>query len=501
MEDNSYKGVLKTNTAIGGVRAFQMLIQVVRTKIFALFLGPAGMGVQSLLASTLQTLHQFTTFGIFKSAVRDISVSNALGEKEKIDKTISVFFTLVLAFGVLGVVTCVCLSSILSKTIIGSSDYTWAFAIVSLALFFEAFTNGFITVFQGLRMVKKLAISSFVGAVVSLIAIVPIIVIWRTKAIPYALVLNYLCITTVYFISYRKNVSNQKVSFNTNKLDLKKIGFPIVKNGTLLMLSLCIYTLVGLLTNSFIARIADVDTVGLFNAANGCTYANITIFTYVLSSDYYPRMSALFHDKTAFNNMYNKQIEIEVLVLAPIVCLFIVFAKYIVILLYSKEFLVIVDYVRIMAISLLLRIVWQTCSTTFMASGNNKLYLLFDAVIGNGLFLVFNLIAFYYWGLFGISCSFIVSSLVVLVLLIIVVKRVTTATLRKDLGVMLLVFFVLLGMLCCSISLLSGMVQIIVASAISLIIITSSLYILNKRMNLKDLFQNLLTRFHIIKKQ
>lgn len=499
MEDNSYKSVVKTNTAIGGIRVFQMLLTIVRTKIFAVFLGAAGMGIQSLLTSTLQTLHQFSTFGIFKSAVRDISISNASGNNEKVKKTISVFHTLVLFFGLFGVVVCVCLSSILSKTVIGSSEYTLAFLIVSLALLFESFTNGFITIFQGLRLVKKLAISSFIGALVSLVAIVPLIIIWKDQAIPYAIVLNYFCIMFVYYISYKKNVSSIGIHFCTDKTEIKEYGVPIVKNGTLLMLSLCVYTLVGLLTNSVIARLSDVETVGLFNAANGCTYANIAIFTYVLSSDYYPRMSALFHDKLAFSDMYNKQIEILILALTPIICLFILFAKYIIILLYSNEFAVVTDYVRIMAISLLLRIVWQTCSTTFMASGKNKLYLLFDAIIGNGFFLVCNLVAFYFWGLKGISISFVVSSLVIMLLLIVVVRRITTARLTNNVAFLLAFSSISLCLLYASVSYLHGIWQYVVSSLFSCVIVCSSMYLLNKRMRIIDILNNLFAHFHVRK--
>jgi len=501
MSDNSYKDVIKTNTAIGGVRAFQMIINIVRTKIFAVFLGAAGMGVQSLLTATLQTLHQFSTFGIFKSAVRDISISKASGEQDKVKKTISVFNVLVLFFGVFGVIVCASFSSVLSKSVFGNSDYTWAFVIVSLALFFEAFTNGFITIFQGLRLVKKLAISSLVGALVSLVAIVPLIVIWKDKAIPYAIVVNYFCIMLVYYFSYRRNVSNIGLHFDFNKTEIKQIGKPILKNGTLLMLSYCIYSLVGLLTSSFIARMSDMETVGFFNAANGCTYANIAIFTYVLSSDYYPRMSALFHDKVAFGDMYNKQIEIVILGLTPIVCLFIVFAKYIVIILYSHEFLIIIDYVRIMAMSLLLRIVWQTCSTTFMASGHNKLYLWFDAIVGNGLFLLFNMLAFYYWGLKGISYSFIVSSLVVLVLLVFVVKKVTTARMKKKVIWLLVASLLSLAVLYCCVTYLAGVWQIVFSSIVSICVLFVSLFLLNRRMNLKEVFHSIRVRIYGNKKQ
>ena len=185
-----------------------------------------------------------------------------------------------------------------------------------------------------------------------------------------------------------------------------------------------------------------------------------------------------------------------ILGLVPIVCFFIIFAKFIVLLLYSNEFIVAVDYVRIMAISLLLRVVWQTCSTTFMASGHNKLYLWFDAIVGNGVFLVLTLIAFYFWGLRGLSFSFIVSSLFVLILLIIAVRRVTNAYINNGVLALLSVSMILLSVLYICVTYLNGVLRTVITCFLALCIMAISLYLLNKRVNILEIMKSLIHRVH-----
>ena len=172
-----------------------------------------------------------------------------------------------------------------------------------------------------------------------------------------------------------------------------------------------------------------------------------------------------------------------VLSLLPVITLVLIFSKYIVIILYSEEFLIIVPYVRIMAISLLLRIVWQVCSVTFMAIGKNSLYLLIDAIIGNGLFFIITMTSFYYWGLTGLSYAFIVSSFIIMCFLIMAVKIITKSKLDNRIICIIGAGFLMLLFLYVSLSYLYGTFQIIVSGIISCIIIVTSLKLLNRKIN------------------
>ena len=46
-DENSYRSILKGTSVFGGVQVFQILINMVRGKFVALFLGPDGMGVSA----------------------------------------------------------------------------------------------------------------------------------------------------------------------------------------------------------------------------------------------------------------------------------------------------------------------------------------------------------------------------------------------------------------------------------------------------------------------
>ena len=72
-KDNSYGHILKYAGVFGGVQALSVLVGLVRNKLVALMLGPAGMGLVSLFNSILNFLSQATSLGISFSAVRHLS--------------------------------------------------------------------------------------------------------------------------------------------------------------------------------------------------------------------------------------------------------------------------------------------------------------------------------------------------------------------------------------------------------------------------------------------
>ena len=67
--DTSYEQALKSTGIVGGTQFLTILITVVKTKIVALLLGPAGVGVLGLLQGIVDMIRNATGLGIHFSAV------------------------------------------------------------------------------------------------------------------------------------------------------------------------------------------------------------------------------------------------------------------------------------------------------------------------------------------------------------------------------------------------------------------------------------------------
>ena len=477
----SYSSLLKSNIVFGGIKFLQILVTLVKTKIFAILLGASGMGIHVLLNSALQTIHQFTTFGIYKTAVRDIALSTLDKTQSKTTEVIRILHTFIILFSLLGASLCFIFSPVLSELIFNTSGYTIVFMVLSLGVIFEALSNDLITIFQGLRKVKELAKASLIGAFFSLIVIIPIIYFWRETGIVYAIVVSYFVVFLVYGFYYKKCV---RININrlSTKRELLTDGGPMVKMGTLLMVSYAVYSLLTLLLNSIINYRGGIDEVGFYNAANNCTYGNIVIFTSILTSDFYPRLAALQTDREKFNIIFNQQIELLLLVLLPIICIFIVLSEQIVLLLYSDDFLIIVTYIKILAISLLYRLVWQACSMVILSHGKQKIYLIYDALIANGGFFVANVCAYYLFGMLGLCYSCILSSVLIMTILLIALKKNFSVSFSKNVIKLMITSTIIISLNYLSTELFVN--SFMISFLIVLLSIGISCFYLNKRINI-----------------
>ena len=73
--NNKYNNVLKAISLLGGVQGLNILLNLIRTKIVAVLLGPTGVGLNGIYNETRELLHSTTNLGLDVSGVRGISKS------------------------------------------------------------------------------------------------------------------------------------------------------------------------------------------------------------------------------------------------------------------------------------------------------------------------------------------------------------------------------------------------------------------------------------------
>lgn len=83
-DGNSYGHVLKYTGIFGGVQGLNILMGLVRNKLVAVILGPAGMGLVSLFNTAANFVSQATNLGLSFSAIRNLSELFDSGDQERI---------------------------------------------------------------------------------------------------------------------------------------------------------------------------------------------------------------------------------------------------------------------------------------------------------------------------------------------------------------------------------------------------------------------------------
>ncbi len=400
-DKNAYKQILKATSLFGGVQFINMLASIVKTKIAALFIGVAGVGVFGILTSTLTFVQALTRCGLDLTAVKEIaSASN----EDKVSESVSLTNQLALITGVMGVVMVLVVSPWLSEIAFSNKTYTLFFVTISIAVLFSQLSVGNMAVLQGLKALKRLAKVITFSSLLSLVPTVVLYYFFGEKGIPWVIVLTAF----ISFIISRYYVNQLKI--NKHHIPLKKIianAKHILKSGMFLSLASVINMSVGFIIQIFITNAGGIFEVGLYNAGFLLINSYVAVFFSALSKDFFPRLVAVSSNTVSVNKTVNEQANVLLLLITPIIVIFLVFKAFIVTLLFSDEFLPILGMISYGILATAFKAVSWSMGFILIAKDNAKLYLKTEIVSYTAL-LVSIMMGYKINGLTGLGIGFLI---------------------------------------------------------------------------------------------
>lgn len=334
-DNTSYSQIIKSTTIFGGSQAFVILIGIVRTKIIALILGPAGIGIIGIFQSVIDMLRSGYSMGMDTAGVREIAETNNKEDKQTLEKTIARFNRWFLIAGLLALFTCIIFCYPISLWAFEDSKYALPIAGLSLAVFIALVTTGRTTILQGLRRIPQMAKSTMWGSLFGLLFSIPVYLIFGVDGIVPAFIGSGL----IAFLSvehYYRKQHIQKVSI-TNK-EAFTAGLSTFKLGIYIVMAGLVGTVSMFLIKTFISRNMDIDAAGYFQAAWAITTVYIGLILHAMGSDFFPRLSAIADDAGKVKKLVNEQSYIVLVIATPVIISMIVFSDFVLSILYSSTF-------------------------------------------------------------------------------------------------------------------------------------------------------------------
>lgn len=416
---NTYGGIFKALALFGGVRVIQILISILRSKLVAVLIGPAGMGINNLLKSTTDTVGQITGFGLQTSAVRDVARSYEAKDQERINATITTLRGLVWLTGLLGALIVLFFAAPLSQFAFGNKEYTVAFRILSVMLLFSQINVGQIALLQGTFHYKDMARATLYGQVLSLVLTIPLYYFFRERGIVPALLIASI-ITLVFSTIYSKKVPYKKVkqTFST----FWKNGKEMVVLGVVIAIGGQISNASSYLLNIFISHVGSIEAVGLYSATIQIANSYVFLVLSAMTTDYVPRLSALAGDEVGQRDAINKQMVLVIIIITPLLIAFTVLAKEAIYILYSADFYPTIHMLELLMTGMFFRAISWCLSYAFIARGDSKTFLINEIIIFV-VSLSLKMIGFKFWGYTGIGAAIILVYVFYTVLMLFVARR------------------------------------------------------------------------------
>ena len=368
---NSYSSIFKAIGLFGGTKVFQILIGIIKNKIVAVLLGPVGMGVNGLLTTNTGLIKSLTDLGLHTSAVRDVAKAYETKDQKRIGTTIAILRKLVWLTGLLGALIVFLFAKELSVQSFGNSDFTFAFQVVAITLLFDQVCVGQTVLMQGTFHYRYMARSALLGSVVGLVISIPFYYLWGMDAIAPVIVITSLThlLLSWYF---SRRIPIEKVRVTPRE---------VLKGGKVMITLGLAFALTGILrygksyvTQIFISGIGSIDDVGLYTAGMTIATQYINVILNAMGSDYSPRLSAIADQEGEFLQTMNRQNQLMLTVIVPVIVAFIVLIKPLIVLLYSSKFLDLTGMVDWMMLGMFFRATSWCLSFAFIAKGESKLF-------------------------------------------------------------------------------------------------------------------------------
>jgi O-antigen/teichoic acid export membrane protein len=410
-EKSSYRSIMKATSLFGGVQVLNILITIVRSKIVAVLLGPAGMGIMGLLNSTTGLVQSLTNFGLGTSAVRDISAANESNDFNRISKITIVFRRLVWITGLLGTLSTFLLAPWLSELSFGNKEYTIAFRWLATSLLLNQLATGQNVILQGTRQLKYLAKANLLGSLIGLLITAPLYYLMGIDGIvPAIIIMSITSFLIAWYYGDKVKITNVKVTSQETIFE----GNGMLKMGFMISLSSLITLCVSYVVRIYISNTGGLEDVGLYNAGFAIIGTYVGLIFAAMGTDFYPRLSGIANDNQKATTLINQQAVIAVLIISPILTVFFIFIDWVILVLYSPKFFPVNGLIQWAALGMYFKTVSWCIAFVFLAKGVSKLFF-WNELITNAYLLLFNILGYKFFGLTGMGISFLVSYILYLV--------------------------------------------------------------------------------------
>ena len=389
MSGSSYRAILRSSSIIGAAQVINIAVGLVKMKVVAVLLGPAGLGLIGLYLSLMQAASSIAAMGLGNVGTRQIAEAQAEGGDLAVGRTRRALFWGTMALALIGAVLFWLASGWIARVLFvdesRAKDVAWL--SLGVALTVAAGSQG--ALLTGLRRIGDLARIS-VGAGV-LGAALGVLTLWFWGA--QGLIAMILIAPVVTFLLGHLYVARLGPPAGP------PIGLPemsrewqaMVTLGFAFMLSGLVTTLGHLAARTLVQRELGSEALGQFQAAwaIGMTYLGFVLSA--LATDYYPRLTAAIGDHKAATRLVNEQTEVALLLCAPVLLAVLSLAPWVIHLLYTAEFGPAVEILRWQLLGDILKVMSWPLSFVLLASGAGKTFVLTES-LGMGIFVLVVLI-------------------------------------------------------------------------------------------------------------
>jgi PST family polysaccharide transporter len=407
----SHRQIFRSSAIIGGASAINIVIGIIKVKVLAVLLGPAGIGLMGLYQNIMSMASTLAGCGIGSSGVRQLAAS--AGEASTLAIVRRTLWLSNLILGLAGMLILWSLREPVAQWVFGDTAHASEVGWLGLGVLLTLIASSQTALLQGLRRIGDLArvniISGFFGAVVGIL-----LVYWLGEDGVLWFVLTAPAVSILVAAYYAARLPKPQTQRDWQAISqqwqaMLKLGIPLMAAGLLTLAT-------QLAARSIILRELGLDASGYFQAAWAISMTYIGFVLGAMGADYFPRLTAAIDDHQQARKLVNEQTEMALLLAGPVLLAMITLAPWVVHLLYAASFAPATEILRWQVLGDVLKVSSWPMGFILLAQGRGGLFTGTE-LTWNAVYLAVVYLGIQSWGLIAAGIGFWFAYLIYFVLL------------------------------------------------------------------------------------
>lgn len=377
-QSNSYRQILRSSSIIGGASVVNILIGLLRTKVAAVVLGPAGVGMIGLLQTLMATASTVASLGFGTVGTRQIA--EAVGESDSVAVSAArrALFWGTLGLAVLGAAVFWCLRDVLAVRVLGNAAHGPAVGWLALGVALTVASGSQGALLNGLRRIGDIARVSMLSALLSTLLGVGALWLWGEDGVLVFVLAGPLASFALgyWYVSQLPRIQGPRTPLPQLAAQWKTLA----TLGAAFMVAGLAVTLGQLWVRVLIQRELGMAALGQFQAAWAISMTYIGFVLGAMGTDYYPRLTAAMKDPAAVNRLVNEQTEVALLLAGPVFIAMLGLAPWVIHLLYSREFAEAASVLRWQVLGDILKVASWPLGFVILAAGAGRTFMLTESL-------------------------------------------------------------------------------------------------------------------------
>jgi len=327
---------LVTSTALVGTSALLgVVVALLRNKLLAVFVGAAGVGLLAQVGNLVNILSSLASLGIGVGMAKYAAEFSSRRDRGALARLRSSGLVPTYVASAVALVAALLLRKQLATLVFGSEELSWAVGLAALAVPLLVQFSFHLAVIQGLKSMRRYALSNAASAAAGLIVLVPLVYFLRWKgAVIHIVVAAALGYAAIYFVSRSLYAG---AGFTGGARPDRPLVRELLAYGVSSLAVGALYWVNLLAVRSIILRKLGPDANGIYQVALGISFQYLMLILSSVSAYVFPRLSELKERDSIVHEM-RSAIRLSVLLVTGCACVMLVARHWLVPLLFSPEF-------------------------------------------------------------------------------------------------------------------------------------------------------------------